>query len=292
MSGARLRRRLDLAARYAVLCGAALVFILPVMLMVASSLKPDQQLLADTASFRAFLPVGDISLQNYRDMFRRAPIGLFVFNSLLVTGLTVGLALLVCSMAAFSFVFVPWRWRRHGLTAVLATYILPLESVAIPLLLLVNNLPWFALGEGLTVGWLNSYHVQIVPFLSNGLVIFIFVQYFKDMPGELIEAARAEGASWPQIYRRVVMPLAGPAVATAAIVHFIYMYNMYLWPLISVQSEQYRPVLVGLRYFDQLDVAWGEKMAYLSLVTVPVLVFYLALQRVFIASIASAGVKG
>ncbi len=128
--------------------------------------------------------------------------------------------------------------------------------------------------------------------MADGLTIFLFVQYFKDLPGELIEAARVEGASWPQIYRRIVMPLSGPVMATAAILKFLAMYNSYLWPLMVVQKEQYRPVMVGLQYFFQLNIAWGEVMAYLSLITVPVLAFYLLLQRAFIASIASTGVKG
>ena len=80
------------------------------------------------------------------------------------------------------------------------------ETIAIPMLIVVNNLPWIG-PEGFSVGWLNSYRVQIVPFISDGLTIFLFVQFFKDLPRELIEAARVEGASWFQIYRRVVMPL-------------------------------------------------------------------------------------
>ena len=95
-----------------------------------------------------------------------------------------------------------------------------------------------------------------------------------------------------QIYRRVVMPLSGPVIATAAILKFLAMYNQYLWPLISTQSEDYRPVMVGVQYFFQLSLAWGELMAYLSMITVPVLVFYLVLQRAFISSIASTGLKG
>ncbi|HSF91023.1 MAG TPA: carbohydrate ABC transporter permease, partial [Paracoccaceae bacterium] len=117
-------------------------------------------------------------------------------------------------------------------------------------------------------------------------------QYFRDLPRELIEAARVEGASWFAIYRRVVMPLSGPVLATAAILKFLAMYNQYLWPLMVVQEEEYRPVMVGLQYFFQLNVAWGEVMAYLTMITVPVLTFYLVLQRAFIASIASTGVKG
>jgi multiple sugar transport system permease protein len=81
-------------------------------------------------------------------------------------------------------------------------------------------------------------------------------------------------------------------LATAAILKFLVMYNQYLWPLIVVQQETYRPVMVGLQYFFQLDTKWGEIMAYLTVITIPVLAFYLVLQRAFIASIASTGVKG
>jgi len=282
---------LRLGVRYAVLVLIAIIFIFPLIFMLMSSLKPDQQLLTDTASLRAFLPVGDISLQNYTAAFERAPVGLFIFNSVLVTGVTVVLSLLVCSLAAFAFVFIGWTGRDVLLTVILATLIVPFETIAIPLLLIASKLPWLGL-DGLTWGWLNSYHVQIMPFVADGLTIFLFVQYFKDLPGELIEAARVEGASWFQIYRRIVMPLAGPVLATAAILKFLVMYNQYLWPLMVVQEEGYRPVMVGLQYYFQQNVAWGEVMAYLSMITVPVLAFYLYLQRAFIASIASTGVKG
>lgn len=282
---------LRLVVRYAVLVLIAIIFIFPLVFMVVSSLKPDQQLLADTASLRAFIPVGDISLNNYVAAFKRAPVALFVMNSVIVTGVTVALSLLLCSMSAFAFVFINWKGRDLVLAIIVATLIVPFETIAIPLLLVSSKLPWVDLG-GFSTGWLNTYRVQIIPFIADGLTIFLFVQYFKDLPGELIEAARVEGATWPQIYRRIVMPLAGPVLATAAILKFLAMYNQYLWPLMVVQDEAYRPVMVGLQYFFQLNRAWGEIMAYLSLITVPVLAFYLYLQKAFIASIASTGVKG
>jgi multiple sugar transport system permease protein len=281
----------DRTWRYALLILGAVVFIFPLLFMVMSSLKPDSQLLADTSSLRAFLPVGDISLENYSGAFRRAPVATFIFNSVLVTGVTVVLSLFVCSLAGFAFVFLRWRGREIVLAAIIATLIVPFETIAIPLLMIVNNLPWIS-SEGATLGWLNSYRVQIVPFIADGLTIFLFVQFFKDMPRELIEACRVEGATWFQIYWRVVMPLSGPVLATGAILKFLYMYNQYLWPLMVTQDEGYRPVMVGLQYFFQLNPDWGELMAYLSVITVPVLAFYLFLQRAFIASIASTGVKG
>ena len=208
-----------------------------------------------------------------------------------MTGITVLLSLAICSLAAFSFVYLEWKGRGLILSIILSTLIIPFETIAIPLLLLVSKLPWIGI-DGFEWGWLNSYRVQIIPWIADGLTIFLFVQYFKDLPRELIEASRVEGASWFQIYYKVVMPLSGPVLATAAILKFLVMYNQYLWPLIVVQQESYRPVMVGLQYFFQLNIAWGEVMAYLTLITVPVLTFYLVLQRAFIASIASTGVKG
>jgi len=282
---------LRLATRYVVLTLIAIIFVFPLVFMVMSSFKPDLQLLRDTSSIRAFLPVGDISLDNYRDAFARAPVGLFIFNSVFVTGATVLLCLFVCSLAAFSFVFLNWFGKGVLLSVIVATLIVPFETIAIPLLLLVSKLPWIGM-DGIEIGWLNTYRVQIIPWIADGLTVFLFVQFFKDLPNELIEASRVEGASWWQIYRKVVMPLSGPVFATAAILKFLVMYNQYLWPLIVVQQETYRPVMVGLGYYFQLNPAWGEIMAYLTVITVPVLAFYLVLQRSFIASIASTGVKG
>ena len=283
---------LRLATRYVVLALVALVFLFPLVFMVMSSFKPDNQLLADTSSLRAFLPVGDISLDNYFAAFRRAPIGLFMLNSVGITVVTVSLSILISSLAAFAFVFLNWTGRDLVLSIVLATLIIPFETIAVPLLLVVSRLPWLGM-DGIEWGWLNTYRVQIIPWIVDALTIFLFVQYFKDLPRELIEAARVEGASWLQIYRKVVMPLSGPVIATAAILKSLKMYNeQYLWPLIVVQDEAHRPIMVGLGYFFQLNVAWGEVMAYLTLISVPVLAFYLFMQRAFIASIASTGVKG
>jgi len=283
--------RLRLFLRYLVLTLIAAIFIFPLIFMIMSSLKPSQQLLVDSGSLRAFLPVGDISLNNYTMAFQRAPVGLFVMNSLFVTGVTVLSSLFLCSLAGFSIAILDWKGKAVVLSAILATLTVPFETIAVPLLLMSSKLPWIGM-EGLEFGWLNSYRVQIVPFIADGLTIFLFVQYFRDLPRDLIEAARVEGASWWTVYYKVLMPLSGPVIATAAILKFLAMYNQYLWPLMVVQEEGYRPVLVGLQYFFQLNTAWGEIMAYLSLITVPVLAFYLVLQRAFIASIASTGVKG
>lgn len=285
------QHKLLIGLRYALLILISLIFIFPIVFMVMSSLKPDMQLLRDSGSLRAFLPVGDISLDNYADAFKRVPMLQFFFNSVFTTVVSVAAALWLNSMAAFSFAFLRWRGKALVLSLIIATFIVPFEVIAIPMLMVVNNLPWLG-PEGIQIGWLNSYHVQIIPFIADSLGIFLFYQYFRDLPDELVEAARIDGASIWQIYARIIMPIAGPILATVAILKFLGMWNAYIWPLMTIRSEELRPIMVGLQYFFQLNTAWGEIMAYLSVVTIPVLLFYLALQRAFIESIATSGIKG
>ena len=274
--------------RYALMILLAPVFLAPIVFMLVSSLKPDYQLIRDSTSIRAFLPVGELSLNNYVHMLRRAPVGLFIFNSALVTSLTVILGLFVNSMAGFALVYPRWKGKEILLTVIVAMLIVPFEAFAIPLLLIVSRLPWIGL-DGFTQGWLNSYHVQIIPFIANALSIFLFVQFFKSLPVELIDAARIDGANWLQIYRRVVLPLSGPVFSTVAIITMLPMWNQYLWPLMVIQLEEYRPVMIGAEYFF---MSLGEILAYLSTITLPVLALFLVLQRAFVESIASTGIRG
>ncbi|MGD2048321.1 MAG: carbohydrate ABC transporter permease [Chloroflexota bacterium] len=284
-------QRLADAGIYILMVILGFVFIFPIVFMFVSSLKPDAQLLRDSASFRAFLPVGDISLNNYRAMFDRAPVLRFLFNSLLVTTLTVGIGLFINSLAAYAIAVPRWRGKGIILGVVIATLIVPFETVAVPLLLIVSKLPSIG-AEGLTTGWINTYHVQILPFIANALIIFLFVQFFKSLPYELVEAARIDGAGWFQTYYRIYLPISGPVISTAAILMIILMWNQYMWPLMTIQSEALRPVMIGLSYFFQLDIAWGEVMSFLSFITIPVLIFFLLIQRTYIESIAASGIKG
>lgn len=285
------KNRLATTIRYTLMIVLGAIFVFPMLFMVISSFKPGFQILQDSSSLRAFLPVGDLSLQNYFDAFNRAPVGRFIFNSILVTTITLALGLFFSSLAAFALATLRWKGQAIVLMIIIATFIVPFETIAVPLLMIVSRLPTVGT-EGLGYGWLNTYHVQIIPFIVDAFTIFLFVQFFKSLPYDLIEAARIDGASWFQIYARVIAPISGPVFATAAILKGLVMWNQYLWPIMVVQSEEIRPVMVGLGYFFQLNTAWGEVMAYLSIITVPILVLFLSLQRVFVESIASSGIKG
>ncbi|GGM88352.1 sn-glycerol-3-phosphate transport system permease protein UgpE [Terrabacter tumescens] len=282
-----IRKPLGVLARI-VLC---LVFGLPLLFMFVSSFKPDLQIFGDLGSWKAFLPVGDISTDNYTGVFGRVPFAQFMTNSVIITVVTVVLGIVVNSMAAFALSRIGFRGAGAVLGIILATLIVPFETLALPLLWWSNKLPFLG-PDGFTEGWLDTYQVQIVPFIANAFSIFLFYQYFDSIPKELDEAAKVDGAGWWRIYRNIVMPLSGPAVATVAILTFLPMWNQYLWPLMAVQTEELRPVMVGIDYFKQLNTSWGQIMAYASMITAPVLILFVAFQRSFINSIASSGVKG
>lgn len=273
----------------------AIVFVFPLLFMFVSSLKPDLQIFGDLSSIAAFLPVGNISLDNYAAVFDRVPAARFLLNSVGISAVTVILGVIVNSLAAFALSRMRVPFKRVILTVIIATLIIPFETLALPLVWWVNQLPNIGadqFGVFMTKGWLDTYQVQIVPFIVNAFSIYLFHQYFESIPKELDEAARMDGAGWFRIYRQVVMPLAGPAIATVSILTFLPAWNSYLWPLMVVQTEELRPVMLGIQYFYQLNVSWGQIMAYSSMITIPIVVLFIAFQRSFVNSIASTGVKG
>jgi len=268
-----------------------LVFGLPLLFMIISGFKSDDQIFGDMTSIKAFLPVGHLTMDNYSAVFTRVPFAQFIFNSVLISVCTVVLGLIVNSMAAFALARLRFRGKKILLAVIIATLIVPFETLALPLLWWVNKLPWLD-SNGFSLGWLDTYQVQILPFVANAFSIYLFYQFFDSIPKELDEAAVVDGAGWFRIYRKIVMPLSGPAIATVAILTFLPAWNSYLWPLMVVQSENLRPAMVGIDYFRQLNVSWGQLMAYASMITIPVLALFIAFQRSFINSIASSGVKG
>lgn len=294
--GKRSARRRSTILIYVLLVIAASVAVLPLIFMIVSSFKAtDQQIFADLGTWRAFLPVGDLTFDNYVGVTERVPAVRFIINSVIITISIVGLGLVVNSMVGFAIARMRFKGAGLVLSLVLATLMVPFETIAVPMVYWVSKLPsitWVEDGFLLKQGMLNTYQVQILPFVANALAIFLFVQHFKTLPKEFDEAALVDGASWWTIYRKIIVPLSGPTFATVAIITMLPAWNSYLWPLMVVQKSDMRPVSVGMQYFFQLNPDWGQIMAYATLITVPVLIVFVIFQKSFVASLASTGVKG
>jgi multiple sugar transport system permease protein len=160
--------------------------------------------------------------------------------------------------------------------------IIPTESIVIPLLLMVNR-----------IGWLDSYQVQIVPFIADAFSIFLFYQFFIGLPKSLDEAATIDGASPFQVYWRLIIPLSKPVFATVAILQYLVRWGDFLWPLMVTRGYEYRPLPVAIQqFFSQDPKVWGDIFAFASMITIPSLVIFLLFQKWFVQSVASSGTKG
>ncbi len=292
-AAAARRPRRGRVAHYALSLLLAAFFLGPLLFMFVSAFKGDElQLLADMGSLRAFMPTGELSLQNFRDVFERASFGRALLNSILVVGTTVLLGILVNSLFAYALARFRFRGRELLLSLVVALIVIPFEAVAVPLLLLVNQLPWFTDGAW-TRGWLDSYHVQVLPFVANAFSVYLFYQFFVALPKDLEEAALMDGAGRWRIYWSIVMPLSKPVIATVAVLQFLARWGDLLWPVMAVRGETYAPLPLAMQtFFGQFPRQWGDVMAFAALATLPTLAVFLVFQRWFVRSAVSSAIKG
>ena len=281
-------------AMYAFMTLLAFIFLFPVIFMIVSSFKPNAVIFEDLRSLNAFLPT-HFSFDNYKNVFIRSDFPLYMFNSVFIVVITITCGIFVNSMMAYALSRLRWRGRKLTLTLIIALIIIPFETIAVPLLFVVVNLVWPEIRDGqltLAHSWLNTRHVQIIPFIADAFSIFLFYQFFIDIPKDIDEAALVDGASPFRIYWRIVLPISRPVIATVAILQFLTRWNDYLWPVMAVQGEDARPVMVGMAAFFGQTPDWGQIMAYATMITVPVLIIYLLFQKWFVQSVASSGIKG
>ena len=286
----QIRKKIRKVLKYILMILLAVFFLFPVVFMILSSIKENElQVITDMSSLRAFIPVGQLGLQNYKDVFSSLGFGHQFFNSLLIMVLTVLIGLVVNSLIAYALARLRFKGKNLLLSVIIALIIIPFEAVAVPLLIIVNKLPWF----GGATTWLDTYHVQIFPFIADAFSIFLFYQFFINIPKDLEEAALIDGASLFKIYRKIVVPLSRPIIATVAILQSLNSWNRFMWPLMVTRGEEVRPLTVGIQsFFGQSPRLWGDLMAFASMITIPVLIVFLLFQKWFVQSVASTGIKG
>lgn len=284
------RKKIKVVFKYILMIFLAFFFLFPVIFMIVSSIKQDElQVITDMSSLLAFVPTGDLGIQNYKDVFQSLNFAHQFFNSLLIMVLTVLFGLLINSMIAYALARLKFRGKNLLLSVIIALIIIPFEAVAVPLLIIVNQLPWF----GGATTWLDTYHVQIFPFIADAFSIFLFYQFFINIPKDLEEAALIDGASLFGIYWKIVVPLSRPIIATVAILQSLNAWNRFMWPLMVTRGEEVRPLTVGIQsFFGQSPRLWGDLMAFASMITIPVLIVFLLFQKWFVQSVASTGIKG
>lgn len=259
----------------------AVLFLFPLVFMIVGAFKPDARVLAEANTLWAFWPT-EASFDNFVSAFERARFGQLFVNSAIIATFTVGLGLIVNSMFGYGLCRLPFRGSGVVLLGVIALTIIPLESVAIPLLWMMSDL-----------GLRNTYIVQILPFIANPLFIYLFYTFFLPLPRDLDDAARVDGAGPLRTFVQIVMPLAKPAYATVAILSYMFIWGQLLWPVLVTAGPDVRPLPLGISVLiNQPPISWGDVMAFAFMMTLPLLILFILFQRWFVRSVASSGVKG
>ncbi|MBF0288631.1 MAG: carbohydrate ABC transporter permease [SAR324 cluster bacterium] len=269
---------------YLLLIIIAFLMLIPLIVMFSTSVKSDEFLiLKDLGSMAAFWP-GVPEWENYQQILGdpNMPFLRFLLNTLIIVFSIVFLGIGVNSMAAYALSRLKFRGKGLIIATVIALIIIPVESLVIPLLLLVNRL-----------GWIDSYHVQIIPFIAHPFSIFLFYQFFNKIPKSLDDAAKVDGADFLQIYWRIILPMSLPVIVTVAILQGLEFWNSFLWPLMVTRGIEYRPISVALaQFFGRDPKVWGDIMAFTTLASLPLLVVYFVFQRWFIQSAIGSSIKG
>ncbi len=232
-------------------------------------------------SWRALLPQ-DFSLEGYRGVFEDG-YGRAMSNTAALGIVTVVLTISVCAPAGFAFARFDFRGKNVLWVMVLASLMVPYEATVIPAYSLIDRL-----------GWLNSWQALIVPAIANGTAMFLFRQFFSEIPQDLLDAGRVDGASWPRILGGIVLPLSKPVLVTCSILIFLGQWNSFFWPMLVAPAEDYRVVQVAVSILgvSQELRFWDRLFAASTLAAVVPLILVLPLQRFYVGSIVGSGVKG
>jgi len=279
--GLRFRRLFTKTIVFIILLITAVAFMLPLAWMISTSLKPKPQIFVYPLIWIPDPPVWE----NYPKAFNNPSFHylLFLGNSLYYAILsTIGIVL-SCSLTAYAFARLRWWGREFWFLLTLATLMIPYPVTLIPQYLIFSQ-----------IGWVNSFKPLIVPnFMGTAFFIFLLRQFFLTIPMDLSDAARIDGASDWQIYWRIILPLAKPALVTVALFTFLYCWNDFLGPLIYLTDGNKYTLAVGLAAFrGQYRTQWDLMMAASTIVTAPVVVLFFFTQKQFIEGITLTGMKG
>lgn len=280
MSSERLNRIWRISKKiflHLVIYSLALIVIAPFIWMVLTSFKDMGEIYVYPPKW---LPE-KFNFDNYVKAFTAAPFGRYYFNSLFVAfAVTLG-QLITCSMAAFAFARLRFRGRDILFYVFLATMMIPYNVTMIPSFMVLY---W--------LGWIDTYYALIVPGLASAFGTFLLRQFFMTIPRELEEAAFIDGASRFQVLRKIIVPLAKPALATLAIFTFMGVFNDFIWALIVINSEQMQTVQLGLAIFrDRYLTEWDLLMAGSVTAVLPILIVFFFAQKYFIKGITLSGLK-
>jgi ABC-type glycerol-3-phosphate transport system permease component len=277
-----IRRGVGFSLKHLGYLAIAFVFVLPLWWAIVSSLRPNMEVFADIFPFtpKALIPA-PFSLEAYDGIIQRG-FGQIIANTMLVAIITMVGGLVVNGLAGFAFAVFDFKGKNAILTLIIISFMLPFEAIALPLYTVTMQL-----------GWLDNIAALIVPSVANGLAVFLFYQFFKEVPKDYLEAARLDGANWLDVLRHVYIPLSIPTCISAGLLLFVFQWEAFLWPLLAMPSQQFKVIQVGMAAFQQqYQTIWNQLFAVAVVTALIPIALLLPLQRYYVQGLAGAGLKG
>ena len=258
-----------------------LIFVSPLLWMLASSFKPELEIFSNLNSLSTFIPK-NFTLANYVEVFQRIKVFTILKNTLIYIGIVLIGDLLLGSMFGYALAKMKYRFRGISLTIVIALMSMPVEAIILPLYIEMAQLNWVNTMLGLTI-----------PFMMNCFSIYMFYSYFISIPDELIEAAKVDGCGPIRTYFSIVMPISKTVFATVFILDFVSRWNDFMWPFLITTGEEKRTVQLAVQIFVGVSpIHYGVIMAVLTLASIPMIIMYIFMQKFYVEGIASTGIKG
>ena len=268
---------------YIALFANLIITLFPLFYAIASSLRSDQEIFQYAMPFtwRTLLPL-EPTLSAYISIFTEYQFWRPILNTFIVSVIAIISGCLINAIAAYGFAQYHFRGKKILYLVVLFSFMIPFESITIPLYSVIDSL-----------GWINSFAGIIVPSIADGMVLFLFVQFFSEFPRDFFEAARMDGANWAQQFFHILLPLSVPVFVTAGLMIFMTHWNSYLWPLLIARSPDIRTIQIALSDFrGSHTTEWARLYAASSISAIIPLLFFFPFQKQFVQGITSAGIKG
>lgn len=258
-----------------------IVFVSPLIWMISASLKPEAEIFANMNSFITFLPI-HASLDNYVEVFERMNLPQVFKNTLLYIGAILILDLIVNSMCGYALAKFEFKGKKIITNLIVALMVLPMEAIMLPLYI-----------EMAQLNWVNTFAALVVPFVAKCFSIYMFRQFFCDIPDELIEAAALDGCSPARTFFTIVVPISKTVYATVFILDFVSHWNDFMWPFLAMTGENNRTIQLAVQsFFGTQPIHYSAIMAALVISAIPMIIMFLCMQKYYVEGIASSGIKG
>lgn len=258
-----------------------IIFVSPLIWMISASLKPESQIFANMNSLKTFFPVS-ASFNNYVEVFTRMNLPQVFKNTLLYIALILVLDLLVNSMCGYALAKFEFKGKGAIMNLIVALMVLPMEAIMLPLYIEMSQL-----------GWVNTLVALVIPFVAKCFSIYMFRQFFCDIPDDLIEAAAIDGCRPAGTFFKIVMPISKTVYATVFILDFVAHWNDFMWPFLVMTGEDKRTIQLAVQsFFGTQPVHYSAIMAALVISAIPMIIMFIFMQKYYVEGIASSGIKG